>query len=593
MLKNNLYRLISLMAVILFAISSNLVAHASTSPAPAQATGNSTRLAWFYKPPADGNLALIAQNYSTYIMTKGNESTRDQLIALGAQAPMLEYLRFEAIMDPGSCTAKPWQNNVAYLPGDFCNISTQHPDWFLLTPAGQRIVHITGTTSFYMMDPGNPGWRAFFLERISMAFAADPVWDGVFLDNVEVTNIFHVRAGETMAAYPDNASFQAAIQGFLQYLRINFFQPQGKLLYANLISRTNDTLFTSYMTFLDGAMHEGWAIDDPNRWRSVSEWETHLALVEQAQAMGKSLFLVSHGTQADLELQNFAYASYLLVANNNVSFRYADSAAYNQAWLYDNYQLQLGTPLGARYKVGTAWKRDFSNGSVSVDPGTHAVSIVVASGVAPTSVPPTATVVPPTATALPATATSVPPTATAVPPTATALPATATSVPPTATAVPPTATAVPPTATVVKPTATAVRPTATAVPTLVKTITNYENNNSGFAYSSGWKTVSDSKASGGSYAQTSTLKSSVSYTFTGSSFSLTYRTQSRGGTFKLYVDGKYYASISQNSSTINYQKTWTLSAANKLSSGKHTLVVVFDNPSGYLLTFDKLTVFYP
>jgi hypothetical protein len=295
------YRLASLFVILSLIISANQAAHASSLAA--SPTTNPIKLAWFYKPPADGNVTLIAQNFNTYIMTKGNETTRDQFLALGASQPMLEYLRFEAIMDPGSCTTKPWQNQVAYLAGDFCNISSQHPDWFLLNTSGKRIMHLTGTSSFYLMNPGSAGWRAFFLERVTQIFAADKSWGGVFLDNVEVTNSFHVKAGENLAAYPDNASFQAAVQGFLQYLRSGFFQPQGKLLYANLIARPDDANFTTYLTYLDGVMHEGWAIDDPNRWRSPTEWEKHMALAEKTQQMGKSIILVSHGTQTDLALQ--------------------------------------------------------------------------------------------------------------------------------------------------------------------------------------------------------------------------------------------------------------------------------------------------
>jgi len=379
----NTVRFFSLLVVISFLLNTPLVAHASApepeTPAAAPAA-NPANLAWFYKPPADGNLPVVADNFSTFIMTKGNETARDQLLTPGTNQPVWEYLRFEAIMDPGSCTAKPWQNQVANQAGDFCNISSQHPDWFLLTTGGARITHMTGSTKFVLMDPGNAGWRAFFLSRVSQNLATDPVWDGVFLDNVEATLAFHINDGENLAAYPTNASFQAAVQGFLQYLSVNYFKPQGKLLFANLVSRGDDAEFTSYLTYLDGVMHEGWAIDDPNRWRPADTWEKHMALAEQTQAMGKTIILVAHGTQTDLELQKFAFASYLLIANGKASFRYGSDASYNQAWLYDNYQANLGTPLGKRYLSGSTWKRDFSNGSVSVDPNSHAVSIQAYSG---------------------------------------------------------------------------------------------------------------------------------------------------------------------------------------------------------------------
>jgi hypothetical protein len=335
------------------------------------------RKAWFYKPPDDGNLALIAKEFNFFIMSKGDEPERDQLIALGATKPILQYVRFEAIMDPGSCTRKPWQNNAAYLPGDFCMISEQHPDWFLLDQDGRRIVDSYGDEDFVLMDPGNPGWRAFFLQRIRQVQESDKNWGGVFLDNVEVTSVERENDNKMPAAYPDEASYQAAVQGFLEYLHTNYFNTPNHLMFANLAARRDDSEFTKYLTYLDGVMHEGWAIDWPNGYRSAEDWEKQMTLAEDTQAMGKFIILVSQGKQGDQELQKFAFASYLLVNQGRAAFRYANSSNYHEAWLYDDYNLNLGKALGSRYRDGGAWRRDFTNGFVMVNPETHQVEIKV------------------------------------------------------------------------------------------------------------------------------------------------------------------------------------------------------------------------
>ncbi|MEI7848166.1 MAG: hypothetical protein WCK35_20375 [Chloroflexota bacterium] len=128
------YNLLSLLIVFSLIFSSHQVAQAApaTDDVGPEAV-KYVKLLWFYKPPADGNLSLLAKNFSSFILTRTNESTRNQLLTLGAQPPMLEYLRFDGIQDPGSCTAKPYQNQVANRPGDFCSISKNHADWFLLT----------------------------------------------------------------------------------------------------------------------------------------------------------------------------------------------------------------------------------------------------------------------------------------------------------------------------------------------------------------------------------------------------------------------------------------------------------------------------
>jgi len=112
-------------------------------------------------------------------------------------------------------------------------------------------------------------------------------------------------------------------------------------------------------------------------------------------------------------------------------------------------------------------------------------------------------------------------------------------------------------------------------------------------YTSDWSTLNDNLATNGSYAQTRTLTGSVSFKFTGTSFSFLYLAQPNGGTFKLFIDGRYYHYISQKSSEIRYQKPWKLSSADTLAPGQHTLTLVFDNPAGTVVTFDQFSVTQP
>ncbi|HEY3311093.1 MAG TPA: putative glycoside hydrolase [Anaerolineales bacterium] len=333
------------------------------------------RLAWFYKPPADGDFGLIARNFNFYIMSKGDEPERDSLIALGAPRPVLEYIRFDAIMDPQSCTRDPWQNNVAFYAGDYCNISQQHPDWFLIDQFGQRYYRDTSGERFVLMDPGNPGWRNFFLERIKQIQDSDPNWGGVFLDNVDVTFSRREGGDSLPVNYPDESSFQSKVQGFLEFLYKGYFGPSGRLLFGNIIDRRSASEWLSNLAYLDGSMYEGWAIDWPEGYRPVKIWEKHMDLAERTQAMGKYIILVSQGNQNDFELQEFAFASYLLIDHGKAAFRFANSQNYNQAWLYDNYSIKLGNALGTRFRLGKAWRRNFTNGFVQVNPETHEVHI--------------------------------------------------------------------------------------------------------------------------------------------------------------------------------------------------------------------------
>ncbi|HKY53910.1 MAG TPA: putative glycoside hydrolase [Anaerolineales bacterium] len=347
------------------------------TPTHGTPTDATVRLAWFTSlPKSSDDIFQIAQWFDLYILIQGDEDNRDVVKNLGVEGPILQYVNFDSIQDPGSCVEDPKINQVADLPGDFCQISEQHPDWFLLDMNGEPIVLQDGSSNWYLMDPGNTEWRSFYLDRIKK-FQADPNWDGVFLDNVPVTLAFREADGNLPAAYPTDASYQVAIQGFLKFLYEEYFQPNGKLLFANLVSRKDDADWVNQINYLDGAMHEGWAIDWPDGYRSSEAWEKHMQLAEQTQKVGKYIVLVSQGTQEDITLQRFAFASYMLINHGWAAFRYANSDDYNEIWLYENYAASLGKALGERYQVGAAWKRDFMNGSVIVNPETHEAEIII------------------------------------------------------------------------------------------------------------------------------------------------------------------------------------------------------------------------
>ena len=122
---------------------------------------------------------------------------------------------------------------------------------------------------------------------------------------------------------------------------------------------------------------ESFATDWSDGFREHDDWEQQLELAESVLSQGKTVILVSQGDKNDLDRQKFAFASYLLVANGDAVFRYANSDSYREVWLYDNYKLDLGTPLGKRYQSDGAWRRDFTNGYVTVDPKDHTAEIVV------------------------------------------------------------------------------------------------------------------------------------------------------------------------------------------------------------------------
>ncbi len=196
-----------------------------------------------------------------------------------------------------------------------------------------------------------------------------------------------------------------------------------------------------------------------------------------------------------------------------------------------------------------------------------------------------------TSSILQATATSIPPT---IAPTNTLLPsspqATATLIPST---IQPTHTPAPasPTPTVGIPsatpttlpstltfTSTAIQPSATITlqptqPVQTSQETQYDNKQGAFVYSAGWMEEISTAAIGGSYARTSTNGSSVTFQFTGQSFSLIYKGGPSYRKMDLYLDGVLMTTIDERFDVSTYKARWDYPGQFPL--GVHTLKLVF------------------
>lgn len=324
----------------------------------------SIRFAWFYKPPEEVLWPELVEKYRFFILTHRDEEQRDAIRALGANQPFYEYILLSEIQDPGNCEKTPYGNQVAFETGDFCNISENYPDWFLLDSFGNRL----RKGNVYYMDPGSEGFRTFWLERAQQLLTTYH-WDGIFLDNVTASlSKYRSELLTTPAKYPNDNSLQTAVAGFLKYLQENDFPDENKPIYGNIISLKDTNTWKQYLQLLDGAMIENYAVDWKGSWLTPSKWRTEMDRVLWAEQRGKLLILVGQGDQTDLNRQQFAYASYLLVNNGQAVFRYMHHSAPREIWWYENYSIQLGLPLNEAYLSDGWWLRDFEHGQVRVNP---------------------------------------------------------------------------------------------------------------------------------------------------------------------------------------------------------------------------------
>ena len=115
-------------------------------------------------------------------------------------------------------------------------------------------------------------------------------WDGVFIDNVEASLSKLHSQGIYPANYPNDLSYQNAIYNFLAYLRLNYFSSPGYPVFANVVSKKDDTVWLHYLQQLDGAMIEAFAVGWSSDYRTAEDWESQMELIEEGALAGKNAY---------------------------------------------------------------------------------------------------------------------------------------------------------------------------------------------------------------------------------------------------------------------------------------------------------------
>ncbi len=361
----------------------------SWTPLSSSSFESPVQLSWFYIPhDDDSKLSTISNNFDQFVLTKNFEDERDYLQDNGHT--VLQYTKLDGIHDPCfqaddpsgttcNCNRNPLRNQAAWQPGDICFIRDNHPEWFLRDANGNLIYSSQGNQDVIIMDPGQQGYREFWLERLRVEQIGG--WDGIFIDNMATTFTRH-GAGEISLQNYTPQQWRDATTSFLKYIRESYFAGANKKIFANLSVYWNENnTYFQYLQYLDGTMDEHWAVrgNDTDTYTQLS-WEDRILRAEETLKLGKEMMFVSRGTQGNNSRQRFSLASYLLVAEDDAYFRYTRQGNYGSIWLYDNYDSALGNPSGSYYRQGNTWLRDFENGRVSVTPSTNSSEITVNGG---------------------------------------------------------------------------------------------------------------------------------------------------------------------------------------------------------------------
>ena len=321
---------------------------------------------------------------------------------LKAANPGLKVLVYKDVAASLSYACNGGVDN-ANLPAGlgYCWTDANHPDWFLTDTTGARI-EFCDFHGAWQMDVGDAGYQQRWLDNV-LGDLRSASWDGVMLDDTNQSETWHL-CGRTIAKYPSAADYAAATESFLARVGPGL-RAAGYLALPNIAlddwwTAAGKARWDRWVSYCSGAVQEyftKWGRDS-GRWFTDDgvhdDWSLRQALFARAQALGKTFVGVTYAPSSDLRSMRYARASFLLDWNGGASALVFEPTTpeaqdpYAEQWTTD-----LGTPTGARVKVGVAWKRTFTGGVVVLNPSpstTQTVSLdgpyVLPSGVTVTSV---------------------------------------------------------------------------------------------------------------------------------------------------------------------------------------------------------------
>jgi len=264
----------------------------------------------------------------------------------------------------------------------YCDASADHPDWFLTDPSGKRLASANYPDA-WMMDVGNPGYQSAWLSDVLADLRAGD-WDGVFMDDTNASMSWHL-GGRTIVRYPTSASWRAATRSMLAKVGPALMSA-GYLVVPNLdtpwaADYDAQATWSDWLRFTSGAAQEYYS-----KWGMTSsgllagrDWAYRQRFQELTEKAGKIFLGITYAPKGDARTMTWARANFLLfdqpAYGGALVFELTNPEAqdpYSSSWTAD-----VGAPLGPRFRVGAAWRRNFSGGTVLVNPSSKAVTVAL------------------------------------------------------------------------------------------------------------------------------------------------------------------------------------------------------------------------
>jgi len=275
-----------------------------------------------------------------------------------------------------SPTVRTWQTRVLEYgfapctgcaePGlDLTEVRRDHPDWILKDAAGAE-VHPVHHPGWVLFDFGNIKFQEAWAERVTDQLSAGG-WAGIELVDASVAEPWSSQPIDPVTGRPMTEANRAlylaqALEVVRAWLKINGFSLVADNGSASVVDPAQ-IASTDAVT-----LRAGFAS------RTGVAWETLFTYFQAAVDAHVGAWVEDDG-DLDADHRVFGLASYLLVSGPQSSYGIDQQVAADQL-----YRVDSGQPVGPATQEGEVWTREFTAGSVAVNPGAGAQVVTLKFG---------------------------------------------------------------------------------------------------------------------------------------------------------------------------------------------------------------------
>jgi hypothetical protein len=366
-------------ALLALALVLLLPAGADASPAPANEPF--TVFQWLSSDHVATSIVVV-QPYEA-------ELTPEQIATLHSQNPDCKVLRYvdntEAIDTVSALTdLYPWSLDYARrlnTDAEWNDLWANHQDWFLKDANGQYI-HRPSTYTWemnpsrpYLMDQGSAGWRDWLVAKVASRLSYG--YDGVFLDQCSPTPTGYSAIPAKYAG--DYGAWRRDINGLVDNIKSHF--PDAVVVTNSLWNGSTYYTYASPNPIdannADGAEIEGFIYAAGNGpLQTQANWLKEVTLLKKLGEAGKIALVHTCIRENDANsperILAYSLATFLLGRSGNRAYfdfiSFKSEAGFTAGYLNAVYSMPIGDPTGVYYQKGIAYRRDFTNGKVIVNP---------------------------------------------------------------------------------------------------------------------------------------------------------------------------------------------------------------------------------